>query len=52
VSYTGLPVNPTLIANASLNGATIGIKVTDASGIIATNRYTYDTFSRPISPGK
>src|SRR5258706_6261451 len=45
VSYTGLPVNPTLIANASLNGATIGIKVTDAGGIIATNVYTYDTFS-------
>jgi hypothetical protein len=45
VSYTGLPVNPTLINNASLNGATLGIQVTDVSGIVATNRYTYDTFS-------
>jgi hypothetical protein len=27
------------------NGATIGIRVTDASGIVATNLYTYDTFS-------
>jgi len=45
VSYTGLPINPTLINNASLNGAILGIQVTDASGIVATNRYTYDTFS-------
>src|SRR5882724_7409479 len=45
VSYTGLPVNPTMINNANLNGATLGIQVTDASGIVATNRYTYDTFS-------
>src|SRR6266404_1200420 len=43
VSYTGLPVNPTLVNNAGLNGATVGIHVTDASGIVATNLYTYDT---------
>jgi hypothetical protein len=45
VSYTGLPVNPTLINNANLNGAILGIQVTDAGGIVASNRYTYDTFS-------
>jgi hypothetical protein len=46
VSYTGLPVNPTLVNNAGLNGgAILGIQVTDASGIVASNLYTYDTFS-------
>ncbi|PWU13202.1 MAG: hypothetical protein C5B50_19780 [Verrucomicrobia bacterium] len=45
VSYTGLPVNPTLVNNANLNGARLGIRVTDAGGIIASNLYTYDTFS-------
>src|SRR5262249_16312367 len=37
VSYGSLPVNPTLINNAHLNGTTLGIRVTDASGIVASN---------------
>jgi hypothetical protein len=45
VSYNGLPVNPTLVNNANLNGVTLGIRVADASGIIASNLYTYDAFS-------
>ena len=45
VSYGSLPVNPTLINNAHLNGTTLGIRVTDGSGIIASNFYTYDSFS-------
>ena len=32
VSYSGLPVNPTLINNSSLNGATLGIRVEDEDG--------------------
>jgi len=45
VSYSGLQVNPTIVNNSSLNGQTLGIQVTDASGIRATNLYTYDAFS-------
>ena len=45
VSYNNLPVNPTLINNSSLNGVTLGIRVTDASGIVASNVYNYDAFS-------
>ncbi len=45
VSYSALPVNPTIVNNANLNGVTLGIQVTDASGIRATNLYTYDAFS-------
>jgi hypothetical protein len=45
VSYSGLPINPTLINNANLNGPTIGIRVSDAGGIVASNLYTYDSFS-------
>jgi hypothetical protein len=45
VSYSGLPVNPTLVNNSSLNGVTLGIQVTDAGGLVASNLYTYDAFS-------
>jgi hypothetical protein len=45
VSYSALPVNPTIVNNSSLNGVTLGIQVTDASGIVASNQYTYDAFS-------
>jgi hypothetical protein len=45
VSYSGLPVNPPLVNNSSLNGVTLGIQVTDAGGIVASNLYTYDAFS-------
>ncbi len=45
VSYSGLPVNLKSNNNVNLNGVTIGIRVTDAGGIVATNLYTYDAFS-------
>jgi len=45
VSYNALPVNPTIVNNSSLNGVTLGIQVTDASGITTSNLYTYDAFS-------
>jgi Carbohydrate binding module (family 6) len=45
VSYTGLPVDPTLVNNANLNAVNIDIQVTDDSGIIASNRVVYDAFS-------
>jgi hypothetical protein len=45
VSYTGLPINSTLINNAPINTATFNIQVTDASGIVTSNKITYDSFS-------
>ncbi len=45
VTYTNLPVNPTLIQQSVLNGVSVSIAVTDASGVIATNSYVYDAFS-------
>lgn len=45
VVYTNLPVNPTLIQQANLNGVSVNIRVTDASGIVTSNSYVYDAFS-------
>ncbi len=45
VSYTGLPVNPTLVDNASLNAVQLNIQVTDDGGIVTSNVVTYDSFS-------
>jgi len=45
VTYTGLPVNSTLVNNSSWNAASIVMQVTDASGIVTSNKITYDTFS-------
>ncbi|MDB6112448.1 MAG: hypothetical protein JWR69_4198, partial [Pedosphaera sp.] len=45
VTYTGLPVNATLLNNAPLDAAVINIRVTDNGGIITTNSIVYDTFS-------
>ncbi len=45
VTYTNLPVNPTLIQQASLNGVNVNINVTDEGGIFTSNSYVYDAFS-------
>ncbi len=45
VTYTNLPVNPTLITQSILNGVNVTIKVTDAGGIVTSNSYVYDAFS-------
>jgi hypothetical protein len=45
VTYTNLPVNPTLIQQSVLNGVNVTIKVTDAGGIVTSNSYVYDAFS-------
>jgi hypothetical protein len=45
VSYTSLPINSTLINNAPINTASFSIQVTDASGIVTSNKVTYDSFS-------
>lgn len=45
VTYTNLPVNPTLINQSILNGVNVTIKVTDAGGIVTSNSYVYDAFS-------
>ncbi|HWD92014.1 MAG TPA: hypothetical protein VG938_06660 [Verrucomicrobiae bacterium] len=45
VSYTGLPINPTLIQQTNLDGVSIGIRVTDNAGVVATNLYVYDAFN-------
>ncbi|MGC3957360.1 MAG: hypothetical protein QM813_05190 [Verrucomicrobiota bacterium] len=45
VSYTGLPVDPTLVANANLNAVTLGLQVTDTAGYSATNVVIYDAFN-------
>jgi hypothetical protein len=45
VSYAGLPVNPPLVNNANLNNVTLGIRILDGSGLVASNLFTYDAFS-------
>ncbi len=45
VTYTNLPVNPTLISQSILNGVNIKITVTDLGGIVTSNSYVYDAFS-------
>ena len=45
VTYTNLPVNPTLIQQANLNGVNVNINVTDVGGIFTSNSYVYDAFS-------
>ena len=45
VTYTNLPVNPTLIQQSVLNGVNVTISVTDAGGIVTSNSYVYDAFS-------
>jgi hypothetical protein len=45
VSYTQMPVNPTLIQQSNLNAVAVNIKVTDKSGIVTSNSYVYDAFS-------
>lgn len=45
VTYTNLPVNPTLIQQSIINGVNVGISVTDVGGIVATNSYVYDAFT-------
>ena len=45
VTYTNLPVNPTLIQQANLNGVSVNINVTDKGGIVTSNSYIYDAFS-------
>ncbi|HEV2693951.1 MAG TPA: hypothetical protein VG347_13740 [Verrucomicrobiae bacterium] len=46
VTYTNLPVNPTLITQSLLNGVNVNIKITDIGGIVTSNTYTYDAFSQ------
>ncbi len=45
VSYTNLPVNPTLITPSLLNAVNVTIRVTDSGGIVTSNSYIYDAFS-------
>jgi hypothetical protein len=45
VTYTNLPVNPTLIQQSILDGVNVTISVTDAGGIVTSNSYVYDAFS-------
>jgi hypothetical protein len=45
VTYTNLPVNPTLISQSILDGVNVAIKVTDLGGIVTSNFYVYDAFS-------
>ncbi|MBW8864921.1 MAG: hypothetical protein JF609_08375, partial [Verrucomicrobia bacterium] len=45
VTYTNLPVNPTLITQSLLNGVKVNINITDAGGIVTSNAYLYDAFS-------
>jgi hypothetical protein len=45
VSYTGLPVDPTLVNNSHLNNVDINIQVTDLAGIVTSNTVSYDAFS-------
>lgn len=45
VTYTNLPVNPTIIQQTNLNAVRIAIQVTDAGGIVTSNNYNYDAFS-------
>jgi hypothetical protein len=45
VTYTNLPVNPTLIQQSVLDGVGVTISVTDGGGIVTSNSYVYDAFS-------
>ncbi|MDB6017157.1 MAG: Beta-agarase [Pedosphaera sp.] len=45
VTYTHLPVDSLLTAQTNLNGVGVGILITDAGGIVTSNRYVYDAFS-------
>ena len=45
VTYTNLPVNPTLIGQSILNGVNVSILVTDNGGIVTSNSYVYDAFT-------
>lgn len=45
VSYTGLPVDPTLVNSAHLNNVDITIQVTDLAGVVTSNTVSYDAFS-------
>jgi hypothetical protein len=45
VTYTNLPVNPTLIGQSILNGVNVSILVTDIGGIVTSNSYVYDAFT-------
>jgi len=45
VTYTNLPMNPTLIQQSIINGVKVGITVTDAGGIVTSNSYFYDAFT-------
>ena len=45
VTYTGLPVNPTIISQSILNGVAVSILVTDNAGVVTSNSYVYDAFS-------
>ncbi len=45
VTYTNLPVNPTLIQQSILDGVNVTISVTDVGGIVTSNSYVYDAFS-------
>ncbi|HEX4262872.1 MAG TPA: Ig-like domain-containing protein [Verrucomicrobiae bacterium] len=44
VTYNNLPINPTLITQANINGVAVTIQVTDAGGIVTSNSYVYDAF--------
>ena len=46
VTYTNLPVNPTLIQQSYLDGVNVRILVTDIGGIVTSNSYVYDAFSQ------
>src|ERR1035437_4432453 len=45
VTYTNLPINPTLIGQSILNGVNVSILVMDNAGVVASNSYVYDAFS-------
>jgi hypothetical protein len=45
VTYTNLPVNPTLVSSSALNAVRVNIRVTDNGGIVTSNLITYDAFS-------
>jgi hypothetical protein len=45
VTYTNLPLNPTLITQSPLNGVNVNINITDGGGIVTSNTYTYDAFT-------
>lgn len=45
VTYTNLPVNPTITTQSNLNAVAVSIKVTDNGGIVTSNSYVYDAFS-------